>query len=1006
MVRWVLAGTVLIATVHGRAASPLQALQRMKVADGFEVKLFASEPDIRQPLTMTFDERGRMWVIQYLQYPAPAGLTAVKVDQYLRTKYNKVPDPPPRGPKGADRITICEDTDGDGRADQFKDFVAGLNLASGLALGHGGVFVAQPPYLLFYPDRDRNDVPDGDPEVLLAGFGMEDSHAFANSLTWGPDGWLYGAHGSTVTANIRGIEFQQGIWRYHPVTKKFELFAEGGGNTWGLDFDEHGNLIAGTNFGEQIGLHQVQGGYYVKGFAKHGPLHNPYTFGYFEHLPYTGFKGGHVTCGGIVYQGGSFPERFQGTYIAANLLANAVYWHVLERNGSSFKGHFGGELLTTDDIEFRPVDLTLGPDGAVYVADWCDKRATHVDSIDTWDRSNGRIYKIQKPGSRPDSPAAVGGLPAGRIDLARLSSEELVELLAQPNDWFRREARRSLGERRDRMAAPFLRKNIVDGNGDQLALQSLWALYASGGFTDELAIQLLRHRGEDIRAWAVRLLGDAGEVSPPIAEALASAAKTDTSCIVRNQLACTAKRLPDRQALPILRELLQRDEDVEDPQIPLLLWWAIEARAISSRHQVVELCSPRAMWKRPVCQKHLVERLARRYAAEGTDAGFATCAQLLSLAPTNVDVERLLKGMDLALAGRRLEKIPAAVQSWFADAWKREESRLTLIRLGLRLGTPEATDRALQLIQDENVAAVERAALIETLGEVGEARSVPVLLAGLAQSKPMALRSAALSALQRFPQPQVAHEVTRVYASLSPELRQKARNALCSRATWAEELLAAVDAGRIDPKEIGFDELRQIVSLRHSPLTEQVEQRWGKVRSGSDEEKQNTINRLRLVLKPSGAAGREGKGDETAGKLIYEPTCGICHRLFGEGSTIGPDLTGADRKNTELMLLSIVNPSAYIRPEYVSYEVTMKDDQQLTGLMAESSPTTVTILDRNNQRHLLARDQIKELTQSTVSLMPEGLLEGLMPQQLMDLFAYLQRDGPSSHPDSKSSPRQ
>lgn len=209
----------------------------MEVADGFEVSLVASEPEVRQPLSITFDERGRLWVIQYLQYPAPAGLKPVKVDQYLRTKYDRVPEPPPHGPKGADRITICEDTNGDGQADRFTHFVSDLNLCSGLAIGHGGVFVAQPPYLLFYPDRNRDDIPDGDPEVLLTGFGIEDAHALANSLTWGPDGWLYGAQGSTVTANIRGIEFQQGIWRYHPITREFELFAEGGGNTWGVDFD-------------------------------------------------------------------------------------------------------------------------------------------------------------------------------------------------------------------------------------------------------------------------------------------------------------------------------------------------------------------------------------------------------------------------------------------------------------------------------------------------------------------------------------------------------------------------------------------------------------------------------------------------------------------------------------------------------------------------------------------------------------------------------------------------
>src|SRR5690349_5669346 len=183
--------------------APEEALRRMKVSDGFEARLVACEPAIRQPLSMTFDVRGRLWVIQYLQYPNPAGLKPVAVDQFLRTKYDRVPEPPPRGPKGADRITILSDPDEHGRYRQAKDFITGLNLCSGLALGHGGAFVMQPPYLLFYPDRDGDDVPDADPEVLLSGFGTEDAHAVANSLQWGPDGWLYGAQGSTVTAHVR-----------------------------------------------------------------------------------------------------------------------------------------------------------------------------------------------------------------------------------------------------------------------------------------------------------------------------------------------------------------------------------------------------------------------------------------------------------------------------------------------------------------------------------------------------------------------------------------------------------------------------------------------------------------------------------------------------------------------------------------------------------------------------------------------------------------------------------
>ena len=261
----------------------------MKVADGFEVSVVASEPLVRQPVAMEFDDRGRLWVIQYLQYPNPAGLKRVQVDRFSRTKYDRVPEPPPKGPHGADRITILEDTDGDGRMDRGRDFIDGLNLTTGIAFGRGGVFVLNVPYLLFYPDKNRDDVPDSDPEVLLRGFGMEDAHSVANSLTFGPDGWLYGCQGSTVTANVRGIEFQQGVWRYHPLTREFELFCEGGGNSWGLDFDRVGNLLYSTNWGGNVLLHGVQGGYFVKAFAKHGALHNPHAYGYFDHTPHKNF---------------------------------------------------------------------------------------------------------------------------------------------------------------------------------------------------------------------------------------------------------------------------------------------------------------------------------------------------------------------------------------------------------------------------------------------------------------------------------------------------------------------------------------------------------------------------------------------------------------------------------------------------------------------------------------------------------------------------------------------
>ena len=299
--------------------SPREALAQMKVPDDLEAQLALAEPDIGQPLFMTFDERGRMWVVEFKQYPNPAGLKMVSRDKFLRAVYDKVPPAPPHHFPGADRISIHEDRDGDGVYEMHKTFVEGLSLATSVAIGRGGVWVLNPPYLLFYPDRDRDDQPDADPEVHLEGFGLEDSHSIANSLRWGPDGWLYGAQGSTVSAEIRRPgtstdpaqqpdkqvtrSLGQLIWRYHPEQHKYEIFAEGGGNTFGVEFDEKGRVFSGHNGGDTRGFHYVQGGYSQKGFGKHGPLSNPYAFGYFPPMKHhaaqrLGFGSNKSSCDG------------------------------------------------------------------------------------------------------------------------------------------------------------------------------------------------------------------------------------------------------------------------------------------------------------------------------------------------------------------------------------------------------------------------------------------------------------------------------------------------------------------------------------------------------------------------------------------------------------------------------------------------------------------------------------------------------------------------------------
>lgn len=967
-----------LAFLRAQGFAPHEAARRMTVAEGLQVELFASEPLVRQPVAIEFDDRGRLWVIQYLQYPNPAELKRVKVDQYSRTVYDRVPEPPPKGPKGTDRITILEDRDGDGRIDSAKDFVTGLNLASGLAFGHGGVFVLQTPYLLFYPDRNGDDIPDGDPEVLLSGFGMEDAHSVANSLTWGPDGWLYGCQGSTVTAQIRGIEFQQGVWRYHPLTRRFELFCEGGGNSWGLDFDRQGNLFYSTNHGGYCMLHGVQGGYYWKSFGKHGALHNPFTYGYFDHVPHRNFRGGHVTVGGIIYQGDTFPERYRGKYIAADLLGHGVYWHNVEPRGTTFQSSHGGEIVVANDTWFAPSDVTMGPDGAIYVADWHDARTAHPDPDAEWDRSNGRVFRI----------AATGAKSAAIPDLTKLSSMKLIALLDHPNDWLVRKARRLLADRRDSEVIFPLRTLIFESRNDHLVLQALWALHVSGGFDDQFALRLLDHRNPDVRSWTIRFLGDEGKAPPAIGNRLQELAETEPSAIVRSQLACTAKRLPAEIGLTMIQRILRRNEDLHDPYIPLLAWWAVEHHAMAAVDQVLERFATPTAWQSAIMRDVILSRLIRRFAADGSESGNRACVRMLKAVPAAERRRQLLGALEQGWRDRSTETRtpwPAEFESLLTAWWTNESSDPTLLRLLVRLHRPEALDQALRLITDRQVAVDDRVRLLEILGEFGNPEMAPAILKLLMEQDKEAIQLAALSALQRFVDDSITVELLRVYPRLNGRAQARACDVLLSRKRSARAFLEAIEQGKIEAKNVAVEHLRSIPSHREPQLDALVRKHWGSLHASTPGEKLAEIRRLNNDL-------RAGRGELSSGQALFQKHCASCHRLFDEGQIVGPDLTHANRKDRDYLLLSVVDPSAVIRKEFLSQVIQTKDGRVLTGLLAENMPGHVTLLDAKNERTAVRREQIESMQDSPVSLMPENLLKDLKPQEIRDLFSYLQSE--------------
>ena len=964
----------------GDASQPTpaeQAVQQFQVHNGFEMEVVAAEPRIAQPLFLNFDHRGRMWVVQYLQYPFPAGLKVVQYDQYLRAVFDKVPEPPPHGTPGADKITVLEDADGDGEFEIATDVITGLNITSSVLVGRGGIWVLNPPYLLFYPDGDGDDVPDGDPSVEVRGFGLEDTHSVANSMHWGPDGWIYGANGSTTTATIntaatKDLHFKgQCIWRFHPETKVFEIFGEGGGNTFSFEFDAKGRAFSGTNHGSTRGMHYVQGMYGAKNFGKHGPLTNPYAFGYFEHMKHEGFDERFPQTF-MIYEAGVWPPQYEHQILHANSLHNRVQASRLIRDASSWRTEDTDLLVLSPDRWFRPVDLKAGPDGHVYIADWYDSRLTHVDPRDNWHKNSGRIYRLKTT----DAPSGVAP-----FDLSKLSGDQLIEVLHRDNKWFRQQAQRIIGDRRDASMLPALTRLLLEQT-DQIALEALWAIHLIGGLSDELALQALQHDDPHVRRWTVRLIGDRRQASPEIAARLRQLAQSEPDVEVRSQLASTAKRLPAAAGLNIAQTLLTRGEDANDIHIPLLLWWAVESKADSDRQLVLEMFREPAFWDLPIVRQTITERLMQRYALAGSREDFLTAARLLELAPSPEHAQRLMAGLQKAFEGRVAADLPPEFRRAVAD-YQASVGRLDLA-LALRMADPQAVPSALAVVADPDAPAQRRQQYIEILGQIRAEAAVPVLLQTLDQASDDALQRTILTALSNFEEPGIGQAVVQLAqqnSEVSDEVRAAAFETLTSRPQWTRVLLESVDAGKITPQSIPFEFVQRMGMYEDDAIASLMAKHWGQVRS-TPAEKQQQIARLAALI-------RSGQGDSRAGKQLFTKQCATCHRLFGEGEKTGPDLTDYERTNLDFMLLAMIDPSAGIREEYTNFMILTDDGRTLTGLLGDQNARTVSIKGLDGQVQTLPREQIEVLRALPVSLMPENLLAELTDQQIQDLFAYL-----------------
>ena len=951
--------------------SAAEAVRRMTVPEGFAVEVVAAEPNLVNPVAMTFDERGRAWITESLEYPR-------------------------REPgKGRDRIKVLEDTDGDGVADKFTVFAEGLNIPSGIAVGYGGVWVANAPDILFLQDTDGDGVADRT-EVVVTGFGRSDTHELPNSLTWGPDGWLYGWNGVFNPAHIqhRGQEFQFtcAIFRIHPRTREFEVFCEGVSNPWGIAWNEDGEAFASACVIDHL-WHLTETGYY----RRQGGPYPPFTWFSESIVDHNHQKAAY--CGIHYFDSDAYPEKFRGRLYMGNIHGGGINVDTLKRDGSTYRGESAPDFLAANDAWFMPVVQKTGPDGSLYVLDWYDRYHCYQDANRDpagIDRLKGRLYRVRYR----DTPRAP------KFDLANESDIQLIERLRSPNVFFRDTAQRLLTERGNPKTLASLRSLVLDpGVPRKARMHGLWVLVSAGPLDAAFHKALLAHDDHAFRAWGVRAAGNRKAVEPSIRDAVVKLA-ADSDPAVPLQVAIACNKLEGVDAVPVLVEVLSRCGD--DVLIPHIVWRNLHPLLETRADRFVAAVEKVDGKVSPALRAILPRAVERILARKGGDP--APVASLLAL---------LVSEPDPTAAGICLERLAARVQTGEIAGGPLEALREKLqlsVRTLLAAGPdgPLYADAALlatswkdpagfqavrKALANAKVPDAKRLQALDALIAAGDDSALATVAPTLADRAAGSLdfRGKALGSLGRLDDPKVADVVLSIYPRMEPELRPRAVELLTQRPEWSRRVLKAIARKDLSPDALNVNQVRKLLANKDPELVKDVRAIWGTVREGRNPDREQVVARMRTHL-------RKHPGDATAGTKVFQKLCAQCHKIYGEGQEVGPDLTGVGRGSFEGLLSNVFDPNLVIGASYQATTVATADGRVLTGLLAEDSPQKVVLKIQGGKQEVIPRADVEEMKISEISLMPEDLEKQLTPEEWSHLFAFLTLDKPPGDPSARPIP--
>ena len=953
------------------------ALESFEIEPGYRIELVASEPLIRSPVAIAFDERGRLFVVENRGYPGAL---------------EGQPQPPPEG-----SIALLEDVDADGRFDRRTDFAGGLSHPNGIMPWNGGVFVTAAPDLIFLRDTNGDGVAD-ERRVALTGFATTRTPQIRFSHpTLGMDNWAYltsGLNGGRVTSPQHparpGVEFTTSDSRFNPATLDFEL--TGGRSQYGLTFDDYGRRFTCSN--RHPVWHIVLEPRYLKRnphlafsetvheVSSSGPRARVWpisrditTASFIPGLMGTPHAGTFTAASGVhVHRGDALPAEHRGSVFICESAQNLVQRQVLSPDGVTFSSRparTGQEFLASRDSWFRPVFAANGPDGALYVVDMYRRNIDHPQYLPEASRplldfesgkDRGRIYRIVSRAWQRS---------VGPVGLHRLNTSGLAQALAHPNAWWRETAQRLIVERGNRGAVPHLRRLAAESPRETARLHALWTLEGLGALETSDIRRALGDPHPAVRENAVRLAEPRARASREIIEALLARAG-DPDVRVRFQTALALGDGDDGRAIDALAAIARRDGGDS---------WVRAAILSSTGRRPYEFLRAfgAGLPASAKVRAAVMQDLGRIF---GAGESPERCLELI---------------MEISEPGGDVGWQPAAL-SGLAEGLEAREPRQDGSALMVLLSgdTPQArsarervgtiVDRSKALAGDQRAPSDLRRPAIALLGHTDYSSAGGTLEELLAPHHESAIQIAAIRALSRFRDRAAAAAIVHPdrWRAYTPEVRDAVQSALLNSEPHTSVLLDALEKGWIAPAELTPQRRTRLTSHRNAEVQKRARAVFARLEPGH---RMQGYERLRASV--LGLVGDPGKGQG-----VFSTHCATCHTFAGAGGTLGPDLSGIRNQPRDAILLHALMPDFEITPGYEGYMVETRDGRTLVGRLVSEAPHSITLRDASSQEHVILRSQVVSMAVSRTSLMPAGIEGALSPQDLANVIEYLKSAPP------------